>query len=76
MTTMIPITLRSDIIPAGMTLPVRKSLGMNCAASKSEIMSAVANPTMRCSGNRNAATSNSTPVIEPAMIDAALPAFT
>src|SRR5215472_18957041 len=29
-----PITLRTAIMPAGMTLPVRKNLGTNCAASK------------------------------------------
>ena len=75
MTAMIPIALRIDIIPAGMTLPVRRNFGTNCAASKSETIIAVANPIVRCSGNRNAATSNNTPVIEPAMIDATLPAF-
>jgi hypothetical protein len=73
---MSPITLRIDIIPAGMTLPVRMNLGTNCVASKSEIMNAVANPIARCSGSRNAATSSSTPVIDPAMIEATLPALT
>jgi hypothetical protein len=73
---MIPITLRIDIMPAGMSLPVRMNLGANCAASKSEIINAVANPIARCSGRRKAATSSSTPVIDPAIIDATLPALT
>ena len=48
-----------------MILPVRKNLGTNCPASKTEIMSAVANPATRCSGKRNAATISKTPVIRP-----------
>src|SRR5262245_66515185 len=52
---MSPITHRIDIIPAGMTLPVRTNFGTNCAASKSEIMKAVANQIERCLGSRMAA---------------------
>src|SRR4030095_5328553 len=73
---MIPIALKSDIIPAGMILPVRRNLGMNCPARRREMMNAVVSPTARCSERRNAPTSSNTPVIEPAMIDATLPALT
>ncbi len=73
---MTPITLKIDIIPAGIILPVCKNFGTNCPARRREITSAVANPSPRCSGRRNAATSSNTPVIEPAMIDATLPALT
>ncbi len=75
MAAIIPIMLSTDIIPAGMTAPVLKYLRMKYAASKSETINAVANPATRCSGITNAAASSKTPVIEPAMIDAALPAF-
>ncbi len=73
---MTPITLKIDIMPAGITLPVRRNLGTNCAARRREMRNAVANPTTRCSGRRNAPTSSKTPVIQPAMIDATLPALT
>ena len=76
MAAMIPIMLSTDIMPAGMSAPVLKYLRIKYAASKSETISAVASPATRCSGMINAATSSKTPVIEPAMMDAALPAFT
>ena len=42
---MIPITLKIDIIPAGIALPVCKNLGTNCTARRREITNAVTNPT-------------------------------
>src|SRR5438105_10912691 len=75
-TTTIPITLKIDIKPAGITLPVRINFGTNCAASKSETTNAVASPTKRWEDKSDAATSSNTPVTAPAMIDGRLPAFT
>ena len=72
----IPITLKTDIRPAGITPLVRINFGTNCAASKSETISPITNPADRFPGMIQPATSNNTPVIAPAMIDGKLPAFT
>src|SRR5438128_12587988 len=42
--TIIPIALRTDINPAGITLKVRKNFGINCAASRSETTRATIDP--------------------------------
>src|SRR5207253_5309189 len=59
--TIIPRALRTDIDPAGITLKVRKNLGINCAASRSETTSATTNPADLCSGINHAASKSSTP---------------
>jgi hypothetical protein len=41
-------------MPAGMTLPVRKNLGTNCAASNNEMINAVANPATLQTARRRA----------------------
>ena len=71
-----PITLRIDIRPAGIILPVRKNFGTNCAARTSETINAVVSPIARCCGRSEPAMSSKTPVIEPAIMDGMLPAFT
>jgi len=72
----IPITLRIDIIPAGMKLPVWMNAGRNRPASRMETIPASTRPATTFPGSRNAATSNRMPEIEPATIDAMLPLFT
>src|SRR4029077_2012628 len=46
--TMRPITLKTDIRPAGIIFQVLKNFGTNCPAKRSETTKAVASPAARC----------------------------
>src|SRR4029077_4365713 len=55
--TTMPITLKIDISPAGITLFVRMNFGTNCAASKSETIRPMTRPAVRLAGRIQPATS-------------------
>src|SRR5947207_2273088 len=75
-TMMTPITLRTDINPAGMRWPVLMKAGMKRPASAIEITPARARPSANFPGRSKAAINKRIPAIEPAIMDAVLPAFT
>ena len=68
--------LSTDIMPAGMTVPVRRYLGPKYPSNSSETINAVPSPACLMCRQKKRRYEQQNPVIAPAMTEATLPALT